>query len=244
MAAGRPPLKRPVLPGEAAPRAGRWALAAALAVGLGMIWIAFELGQSRAGHNRLAAYSRERDLREELVRRESAVAALREKVARLETDALIRQESYKQLESELQVLQARVQAQAEDLAFYQRVVSVDEKEGLRVQDLAVARDTVTGAYTVRMVLAQALRNDKRISGTLELELEGRRDGAPASLALSELTPGSEARLDFSFRYFQNLESELRVPDGFVPESVKVILNPTGKKAKPVEQSFAWLVQSG
>ena len=144
----------------------------------------------------------------------------------------------------MQSLQTRVQAQAEDLAFYQRVVAVDEKEGLRVQDLQVARGADNGAYTLRLVLAQALRNDRRISGTLELELEGRQDGAPASLALTELTPDSLARMDFSFRYFQNLQSELRVPEGFVPERVNVTLNAKGKKAKPVEQSFAWLLQSG
>lgn len=232
------------MPGQATARAGRWVLLAALVVGLGMIWAAFELGQSRAGFNRLEAQGRERELRDELIRREASLETLREQIALLETDTRIKQESYKQLETELQALQARVQAQAEDLAFYQRVVAVDEKEGLRVQDLQVARGADSGAYTLRLVLAQALRNDRRISGTLELELEGRQDGAPVSLALTELTPDSQARLDFSFRYFQNLQSELRVPDGFVPERVKVTLNPSGSKAKSVEQSFAWLLQSG
>lgn len=244
MATVRPKVKRPGLPGEARARAGRWVLLAALAAGLGMIWAAFEMGQSRAGYNRLEAQRRERELRDELIRQESMADNLREQVALLETDSRIKQESYKQLETELRSLQTRVQAQAEDLAFYQRVVAVDEKEGLRVQELQVARGAESGAYTLRLVLAQALRNDRRISGTLELVLEGRRDGAPASLALTDLTPDSLARLDFSFRYFQNLQSELRVPDGFVPERVKVTLNPKGKKAKPVEQSFAWLLQSG
>jgi len=232
------------MPGKARVRAGRWVLLAALATGLGMIWAAFELGQSRAGFNRLEAQSRERELRGELIRREAALEKLREQVALLETDARIRQESYKQLDTQLKSLQTRVQAQAEDLAFYQRVVAVDEKEGLRVQDLQVARGADNGAFTLRLVLAQALRNDRRISGTLELELEGRRDGAPASLALTELTSDSLAKLDFSFRYFQNLQSELLVPEDFVPERVKVTLNPKGKKAKRVEQSFAWLLQSG
>lgn len=219
-------------------------LLAALAIGLGMIWAAFELGQSRAGFNRLEAQNRERELRDELIRREAAREQLREKIALLETDARIKHESYKQLETELQSLQARVQAQAEDLEFYQRVVAVDEKEGLRVQDLQLGRGAQGGSYTLRLVLAQALRNDRRISGTLKLELEGRRDGAPASLALNELTPDRQASLDFSFRYFQNLQSELRVPEGFVPERVNVTLSPSGKKAKSVEQSFAWLLQSG
>ena len=173
------------------------------------------------------------------------VEQLREQVALLETDSRIKQESYKQLETELQSLQTRVQAQAEDLAFYQRVVAVDEKEGLRVQDLQVARGADSGAYTLRLVLAQALRNDRRISGTLELELEGRRDGEPASLALTDLTPDSVARLDFSFRYFQNLQSELRVPERLRPGTGQGdALSPKGKNAKPVEQSFAWLLQSG
>lgn len=218
-------------------------LAAALAIGIGMIWAAFELGQFRAGFNRLDAQTRESELSRELTQREAAIEKLREQIALLETDARIKQQSYLQLETELQSLQARVQSQAEDIAFYQRVVAVDEKEGLRVQDLQVSRGPEGGAYVLRLVLAQALRNDRRISGSLDLELEGRQDGAPSSLALTDLTTDSQGRLDFSFRYFQNLESELRVPEGFIPERVKVTLKPKGKKGKPVEQSFAWLLQS-
>jgi len=40
------------------------------------------------------------------------------------------------------------------------------------------------------------------------------------------------------------EAIARVPEGFEPERVTVRLNPKGGKAKPVEQSFAWLLQSG
>lgn len=246
MATRRPAVKRPLPQGRsrAGARPGRWVLLVALAVGLGMIWAAFELGQSRAGYNRLAAQSRERELRDALMQRETSLERLREQIALLETDALIKQESYKRLETELGALQARVQTQAEDLAFYERIVAVDEKEGLRVQDLEVARGPDSGTFTVRLVLAQALRNERRVSGTLELALEGRQDGAPVSLTMAEITPGSEPRLDFSFRYFQNLQSELRVPDGFVPERVNVTLNPKGGKSGRVEQSFPWLVQSG
>ena len=73
-------------------------------------------------------------------------------------------------------------------------------------------------------------------------MEGQLDGGTRSLGLAELSPDGAARLDFSFRYFQNLESELRMPEGFAPEKLTVTLRPKGKNAKPVEQSFAWRVQ--
>jgi F0F1-type ATP synthase membrane subunit c/vacuolar-type H+-ATPase subunit K len=244
MVAKRSGVKRRGASGNSGYSLARWIVIAALAVGLGMIWAAYELGQSQAGHNRFSAQARERELRDQLIERQDVIEDLREQMALLETDARIKTESFAQLEQELLTQQAQIQSQSEDLAFYQGIVSVDEKEGLRVQDMVLAPGLTGGDFTLRLVLAQALRNDRKISGSLELVVEGQRAGNTESLQLAQLSPDGEQRLDFSFRYFQNLESELRVPDDFSPERVTVTLRPKGKNGKTVEQSFAWLVQAG
>ena len=244
MAAQRPRVARPGRPGPRRSGGRRYVLALALIVGLGTAWGVYELGQTRAGYNRLAAQARERDLRAQLIDLQREADRLRDEVALLETDARINAEAYRRLETDLASLQDQIQSQSEDLAFYQGIVSVDEKEGLRVQDLVVASRSEERAYTLSLVLAQALRKDRRISGSLELSVEGELDGAARSLDLADLNPDGAVSLEFSFRYFQNLESELRMPVGFAPEKLTVTLRPKGKNAKPVEQSFAWRVQGG
>jgi hypothetical protein len=244
MAAQRPRVTRPGRPGARRSSGRRYVLLLALIIGLGTAWGVYELGQSRAGYNRFAAQARERELREQLIDLQTEGDRLREQVALLETDARIKGEAYRRLETDLVTLQDQIQSLSEDLAFYQGIVSVDEKEGLRVQDLVIASRSEPGAYTLSLVLAQALRKDRRISGSLELAVEGQLDNGPRSLGLAEISPDGAARLDFSFRYFQNLESELRMPAGFAPEKLTVTLRPKGKNAKPVEQVFSWRVQGG
>ncbi len=65
-----------------------------------------------------------------------------------------------------------------------------------------------------------------------------------ALDLGDLAASADERLDFSFRYFQNLEADLVLPEGFAPQRVIVKLTPKGKAVKAVEESFAWRVKAG
>lgn len=216
----------------------------ALGLGLVLVWGAFELGQINAGHSRLAAIQRESALRSELLTSRQAVKALRERIAVLETGAKVSAEGYRQVEEQLAGLQARIQEQSEDIAFYRGIVGADQQAGLRVQNLEVVEGAEPGAYSLRMVLAQALRSDQRISGRVELAVEGQQEGKELSLGLAELTNGQSSELDFSFRYFQNLQAELIMPPGFDPARVTIRLLPRGKNREDVEESFDWRVTAG
>jgi hypothetical protein len=135
--------------------------------------------------------------------------------------------------------------QQEDLAFYRGIVA-DQQTGLRIQDLELSRGADASSFTMRLVLAQAIRADRRISGYAEFNVEGTRDGKELTLSLTDMLGPNEgeSRLAFSFRYFQNLQTELVLPDGFAPARVTVKLTPNGKSAKPVEKSFDWTIQAG
>jgi hypothetical protein len=99
---------------------------------------------------------------------------------------------------------------------------------------------------MHLVLAQAIGASRRISGFVELNVEGTSGGAPVTLSLADLAGQNErqTRLNFSFRYFQNLRADLVLPEGFAPVRVKVKLTPQGKSAKPVEKSFDWVTPVG
>jgi len=217
-----------------------------LVCGLIVIWVAYELGQIRAGHNRLAALGRYTELAAQLDEAREQYEEVRRKIALLETGRKIDEEAYRQIEQRLAALQNEILVQREDLAFYRGIVA-DQEAGLRVQDLELLAGGDASSFSLRLVLAQAMRASRRISGSVELQVEGVRDGKPLTLGLAELGVVAEQRnalADFSFRYFQNLEADLVIPEGFSPERVIVKLMPKGKKAKRVEKTFAWTVRSG
>jgi hypothetical protein len=207
------------------------------------VWIAFELGQIRAGHNSFEA-AQEIGALEALLEEERVESqTLSQRIAQLEMNRKIDEEAYRQVENELSGLQQEILSQQEDLEFYRGIVA-DQQVGLRVQDLVVWAGTSPLSYSMRLVLAQAIRANRLIAGTVELAVEGIREGQPVTLGLSELTGAGAGRLDFSFRYFQNLDAELVLPEGFVPARVNVKLKPKGAKAKAVEKVFDWEIQTG
>jgi hypothetical protein len=216
-----------------------------LFIGLGIIWAAYELGQIRAGHNRMQAQQKYALLEREFNSLQEAAIALNEKVVMLETNEKIDTEAYRRVEEQLAGLQGEILTQQEDLAFYRGIVA-DQQTGLRIQDLELSRGADASSFTMRLVLAQAIRADRRISGYVEFNVEGTRDGKELTLSLTDMLGPNEgeSRLAFSFRYFQNLQTELVLPDGFAPARVTVKLTPNGKSAKPLEKSFDWTIQAG
>lgn len=233
---------KPIFPVQPRPYARVYATLAVL-VGASIVWAAFELGQMRAGHNRLAAMQRDADLRAELEAQRRSNLQLNSKIALLETDAKVKAEAYKTVEQQLVGLQGKIQQQSEELAFYEGIVG-DQTRGLRVQDFGLFPGAGPEEFSLRLVLAQELRSGKRVSGTVEVSVAGERDGQSAVMALGDLVVDGPGRLDFSFRYFQNLEADLRVPSDFAPQVVTVRVRPRGKGAEPVEASFQWELRRG
>lgn len=227
-------------------RVGRVVSIIGIVCGFAIVFFAYELGQIRAGYNRMEAQERYRELQSKLILAQAEKQRLREQVAQQDTNEKINTEAYGRVESQLAELQATILKQQEDLEFYRGIVSADQQAGLRIQDFELSPGDDEASFRMRLVLAQALRNDKPVSGHVELNVEGMRNGQPVSLGLGDLDAGENGagRIDFSFRYFQNLGANLVLPEGFAPERVIVKLKPKGKKVKPVEESFAWPVQAG
>ena len=96
------------------------------------------------------------------------------------------------------------------------------------------------------MLAQAIRNDRKVSGHVELSVEGMRDGERLTLGLEDLQGEEKNRntISFAFRYFQNLEASLVLPEGFAPDRVIVRLRPKEKSVKAVERAFDWPARAG
>jgi len=230
-----------------APRFDRGQIFAVIGVACAVVfaWIAFELGQIRAGHNSFEASESNRELARLLDEEREESQGLRERFAQLETNRKIDREAYAQVERLLTELEAEILTQQEDLEFYRGIVS-DQQAGLRVQDFVLWRGAGPLSYSMRLVLAQEMRAGSRISGSVELEIEGTQGNEPKTLDLGDLLDGGsrKKRLDFSFRYFQNLEAELVLPEGFAPARVNVRLAPKGKSSKWIEKSFDWQVKAG
>ena len=202
--------------------------------------------RSGPGITAFEAREREAELDRQLAGADQQIEELRRQNALLETSRKIDEEAYRQVEGKLSALQNEILQQREELAFYRGILA-DQETGLRIQGLELIAGETAQMFSLRLVLAQAMRATRRISGSIDLRVEGQRDGQPASLDLAALGVTGERRralTSFSFRYFQNLEADLALPEGFAPERLVVTLKPNGSKAEPQEKVFEWDLRAG
>jgi cell division protein FtsB len=215
-----------------------------LAVVIG--YLVFEYGRISAGYDVVDAAAQRGELEALIDTLNGQIADLEQQVALLETHREIDREAYKEVEASLLELQEKIQEQQDAIAFYRGIVSpADGRPGLRVQDFRLTRGAEEREFNLRLVLVQAMKHDRKVSGNVALTIEGSEGGEAKSYALEDLVPEDADRSwPFSFRYFQDFDRQIILPDGFTPERVRVEVRSRTKSISSIEENFAWATSQG
>ncbi len=217
-----------------------------LAVVVVVGYLVFEYGRISAGYDIVDAANETAAFESHIDSLNERITELEQEVAILETHREIDREAYKEVEGSLLDLQGKIQEQQDAIAFYRGIVSpADGKPGLRVQDFRLTRGLEEREFKLRLVLVQAMKHDRKVSGTVAMTVEGSEGGEAKSYALAELLP-AEANKDwpFSFRYFQDFDRQIVLPDGFTPERILVEVRSRTRSISSIEESFAWVTSQG
>jgi cell division protein FtsB len=209
-------------------------------------YLVFEFGRIQANYNIVDVGKEKQAYENRIAGLENDIVGLKEEVALLETHRDIDREAYRDVEASLTTLQAKIQEQTDAIAFYRGIVSpADGTAGLRVQDLRLTRGRTERAYNVRLVLVQSLKHDRKVSGDVSLSIEGQEDGADATYSFTQLLPEeSSASWPFSFRYFQDFDREIVLPDGFTPEKITIEVRSKTRSISSIEESYSWATSLG
>jgi len=209
-------------------------------------YLIFEFGRIQANFNVVDAAKERQVYEDRIIGLEENIIALKEEVALLETHRDIDREAYKDVEASLTTLQAKIQEQTDAIAFYRGIVSpADRAAGLRVQDLKLTRGQTERTYNVRLVLVQSLQHDRKVSGDVTLSIDGDEDGTATTYGYSQLLPAeSSASWPFSFRYFQDFDRAIVLPDGFTPEKITIEVRSKTRSIASIEESYSWTTSLG
>ena len=217
-----------------------------VALALVATYLVFEYGRISAGYDVVDAGNERAAFEEHIHALDDEIAELEQEIAVLETHREIDREAYKQVEGSLSSLQAKIQEQRDAIAFYRGIVSpADGKPGLRVQNLKLSRGAEEREFNLRLVLVQAMKHDRKVSGDVAVSVEGSEDGEDKTYTLTELLPAdAESAWPFSFRYFQDFDRQLVLPDGFTPERIRVEVRSRTRSISSIEESYAWAMSQG
>ena len=230
------------MPGTATIIGFRAAIVVALAIGG---YLLFEFGRLQAGYNIVDTISEKQALHDVIAGLEDEIVGLKQEIALLETHREIDREAYLVVESNLADLERKIQELLDAIAFYRGFVSPkDGGRGLRVQDLKLTQGKDDRHYNLRLVLVQVMQHDRSVTGKVDFSLEGAQNGVATTYKLAQLLPEDQSSgWPFAFRYFQDFDRELVLPEGFSPEKITVEVISGTKSIASVTQSFDWLAGS-
>ena len=221
----------------------RAAMTAALVAGG---YLAFELGRIQADYYIVDAVRERQDFRKEIANLENEIVELNQEIALLKTHRDIEREAYDEVEASLTELQRKIQEQRDAIAFYRGIISpADGGRGLRVQDLKLTKGKEERQYNVRLVLVQVMQHDRSVKGEVDFSIAGDQDGVETTYTLNELLPdGAASDWPFSFRYFQDFDRQVILPEGFLPERIDIEVRSRTKSIASVKQSYLWESSQG
>jgi len=132
----------------------------------------------------------------------------------------------------------------EDVLYYKQIMSPENNEtGLMIGQLDLLETELQNRIRYRLELRQVGNNDNVVSGYANVNILGTRERQEISMPLRSLAV-DEDQLDIKlqFRYFQNIQGELILPDGFIPLGVQILAVDEGNDGKTIQKNFAWVVE--
>jgi len=213
---------------------------------IGAAYLVFEFGRIQAAYNVVDVANERQSFKDQIMGLENEIVDLNQQIALLETHRDIDSVAYGDVEESLTELQAKIQEQQDAIAFYRGIVSpADGKSGLRVQDFSLTRGGAEREYLIRLVLVQTKKHDRKVSGNVKLSIAGELNGVDTSYEYAQLLPADgEQAWAFSFRYFQDFDRQVVLPDGFTPERITVQVESRTRSISSIEESFSWLNSQG
>lgn len=207
-------------------------------------WSAYYAGQYQE-RNRSEEQARQlNQLRSQFLNTSTENERLRVELASAEQSALIEQKASEQVRAELVLEQSRIAELREEIAFYRGLMApAAAEQGVSVGDLTISPTAAERRYQYKLVVQQLAANHQIVTGYVSMKVVGSENGGEASYPLHVLSGDVEAeRIGLRFKYFQNIEGELQLPEGFTPERIELSLRSGGRSGANVDKRYAWLVQ--
>lgn len=223
----------------------RWTVRLAVLVTLFLVisggWLLYTLGGVYADHD-LNSLRAERDqLRERVQQLEAQNAELERRFAVVKRARQIDQEAYAEYRKSQAILEHRITELREEVAFYRGIMAPErEIEGIHAQSFTLTPGLVDDQYHFRLVMVQMGNNNQVIQGQIRIEVTGTEDGKAASYGHGSLSLDPEADNDikYRYRYFQVIEGDWALPEGFEAREVVVRADPKSK-GKVQSWTFPW-----
>lgn len=168
-------------------------------------------------------------------------ALLTDQISQLLLQAEADQQTLNELRNHLTDQAADIAALEDMLAFYRGVLAPEEGDTpvvLRDPELVFTGQARRWQFT--MVIHRGEAGESVYRGQLGLRIRGQGPGEPTFVSVSEVDSADESSVfPLRFRYLQQLQVVISLPEGFVPETIESVVTLTGPVRKTAQRSDRW-----
>jgi len=127
------------------------------------------------------------------------------------------------------------------VAFYKGVMDPSRNvRGLKIDSFELSPTGDVKRFRYKFVLTQVADNSRYVEGSVRFNLVGMLNSVKKTLALEQVSLlDSVTGEKFRFKYFQDFNGELTLPEGFTPEQVIIVAKSKGRGAVRLEEMFDW-----
>ncbi|GAB3281799.1 DUF6776 family protein [Parahaliea aestuarii] len=214
-------------------------LVAAALLGFGAL-----LGQQAAYRGMGIDPDQYREWRRAYPEAQAEIRALQEQVAAARTRHEVDRSALELVRKDLARQQEQIADLDEGLRFYRSLMAPGEiAQGFSLRGVELTALEAPGHYAFRIIAQQEARKHDTLRGALSVTVLGLEQGQPLSYPLSVLSDDvDEEGIGLRFRYFQVVEGELVLPEGFQPQSLDVQATISQPRKLDLRESHPWQVQ--
>ena len=170
---------------------------------------------------------------------------LNRQVAILDRTSIMDQRANEEVQDTISSLRDQVALLEQDITYYRSVVSEEtEDTGLIISNWDINSTREDDLYRYKLVMRQQdADGDTFLTGHVNVSLVGRQNEEFVTFPLHAVS-AEQDQLDIRlrFKFFQNIEGELILPEGFVPNLVQIAAVETSPFEKTFDQDFSWVVK--
>ena len=203
--------------------------------------VGYATGLAQSGFRFSSAEESNQVLENEVQKLRDDYRKARQQLINLERGRAIDEQALNQARKTIVDLETRIGSLQSDLTFYKNIMAPSEtSKGLQVDSFTLVRARNQDNYDFKLVLTQVGNNKSYISGVVAVNVIGLRDEEKEVIALRDLSEDiADLGVKFRFRYFQDVEGSLKLPEEFEPLEVQVVAQAEGRKSSQAERTFNW-----
>lgn len=208
-------------------------------------WLTYRYGMDRGMATRVEVVRERDEIKAQLEESRRRIESMRQEIADLKVGGQIDSKANEEVQQTIESLQNQIAEQSEEIRFYKGVMlpNVEEK-GLRIERLDLRRGGEPNTWRYNLLLTQVVDKHEYIQGGVSIDVVGLRNDAETRIPLGQISEDASDNIRFRFRYFQNIDGEMKIPEGFQPREIMVVAQASGRNGQRLEKRFEWQTGGG